>query len=172
MSSSPSTPSLAAGKDALPIVVKPRSPLSLSRSIFYSPCRRFLLLISSTIVQQINGNATVSSPALGRALRDAVVTSSPFPSFWTKSSRATTPPVSPHHHDQKPSRTVENEASWTEIGIIFSNSDCRLPLLIPPPPILESFDLSPSSRRFLPRPPMSIHRQVLVAPLQATVNLQ
>uniref|UniRef100_A0A0E0HCD9 Uncharacterized protein n=1 Tax=Oryza nivara TaxID=4536 RepID=A0A0E0HCD9_ORYNI len=122
--------------------------------------------------EQINGNATVSSPALGRALRDVVVISSPFPSFWTKSSRATMPLVSPHHHDQNPSRTVENEASWTEIGIIFSNSDCRLPSLIPPPLILEPFELSPSSRRFLPPPPMSIHRQVLVEPLQATVNLQ
>uniref|UniRef100_A0A0E0CY99 Uncharacterized protein n=1 Tax=Oryza meridionalis TaxID=40149 RepID=A0A0E0CY99_9ORYZ len=84
---------------------------------------------------KINGNATVSSPALGRALRDAVVTSSPFPSFWTKSSRATTPPVSPHHRDQNPSRTMENEALWTEIGIIFSNSYCRLPSLIPPHPV-------------------------------------
>jgi hypothetical protein len=47
-----------------------------------------LLLISSSFVQLINGNAAVLLPALGLALLDAVVTSSLFPSFWTKSSRA------------------------------------------------------------------------------------
>jgi hypothetical protein len=107
-------------KKTMPTVTVELSPsLPHHRSILTLTCRRFFILIPSSLVQRIDGNAIVSSPALERALRVAASTSSPFRVQWTVVGRATTPSASPRPPLHLPPSTLSSRAAILEIGIIF-----------------------------------------------------
>ncbi|BAH94469.1 Os09g0265050 [Oryza sativa Japonica Group] len=134
------------------IVDEPRSFPLLLRSILSSPCRIFLLLISSSLVQPIDGNAAVHTGALERALCTAAVTSSPFPLICTKPGQAVAPASSPRPPLHFPSRISKDGATSVEIVHRLLHLRSPSPLPNPPPPFLELIEPSPFTRRFLPPP--------------------
>uniref|UniRef100_A0A0E0E2U2 Cyclin C-terminal domain-containing protein n=1 Tax=Oryza meridionalis TaxID=40149 RepID=A0A0E0E2U2_9ORYZ len=129
-------------KTTLAVTVELSPSLPHHRSIVTISCQRFFLLIPSSLVEWIDGNAAMSSLALERALRIAVLTSSSFRPQWTVPGRATTPSASSRPPLHFPPSTPSNGAPILEIGIIFSNSGRRAPSSIFPSPSFEEIEPS------------------------------